>query len=217
MSLPKIFDEQLQDALHARAVWMPGKPIQIGDIMVRRDDSFHKVGHIADFGATIRSSPHSDKSLDLVTSKVKQRLIQGGVELPSTAGLDLAAEASVSYSFAGKSQFILKTPNLKGLSIDNMLMIAGQLAKLPAWKHDKFFIVEETYGAEMWSFLGTKESATDVQLSGKGSAILSFLSAGLSAGLKSSGNIDVKMLGSGGMLAMNLVRIRKDGSTNHGD
>lgn len=216
MSLPKIFDEHLRDALGARAVWQPGKPVQIGDIMVRRNDSFFKAGHIADFGATIRSSPHADKSLDLVTSKVKQRVFQAGVELPGSDQLDLSAEASVQYEFAGKNQFILKTPNLKGLSIDNMLMIAAHLAPLPTWKHNNFFIVEETYGADLWSFLGTKESASNFQLSGKGSGILSFLTAGVSVGLKSSGKVDLNMLGKGGMLAMNLVRIEKDGSLNHG-
>jgi hypothetical protein len=217
MSLPEAFDRQLQNALNARAVWQPGKPIQIGDILVRRDDLFHKVGHIADFGATIRSSPHADKSLDLATSKVKQKIFQAGVELPGSDQLDLSAEASVKYEFAGKSQFILKTPSLKGLSIDNMLMIAGHLAPLPGWKHDKFFIVEETYGADQWSFLGTKEKASNFELSGKGSGILSFLTAGLSVGLKSSGTAEVKMLGNGGMLAMNVVRIRKNGSLDHGD
>lgn len=217
MSLPEIFDKQLQDALNARAVWQPGKPIQIGDVMVRRDNSFFKAGHIADFGATIRSSPHADKSLDLVTAKVKQRVFQAGVELPGSDQLDLSVEASVQYEFTGKNQFILKTPNLKGLSIDNMLMIAAHLAPLPTWRHDKFFIVEETYGADLWSFLGTKESASNFQLSGKGSGILSFLTAGVSVGLKSSGKVDVNMLGKGGMLAMNVVRIRKDGSLDHGD
>jgi hypothetical protein len=217
MSLPEIFNKQMQDALAARAVWQPGKPVQIGDIMLRRDGLFFKGGHIADFGATIRSTPHADKSLDLATSKVKQRIFQAGVELPDTAQLDLAAEASIKYEFSGKSQFILKTPNLHGLSIDNMLMIAAQLAPLPTWKHDKFYIVEESYGADQWSFLGTKETASNFELSGKGSGILSFLSAGISVGLKSNGTIDIKMLGNGGMLAMNLVRIRKDGSLDHGD
>lgn len=216
-SLPETFDKQLQDALNARAVWLPGKPVQIGDIMVRRNDNYHKIGHIADFGATIRSSPHADKSLDLATSKVKQRIFQAGVELPGSEQLDLSAEASVKYEFSSKSQFILKTPNLHGLSIDNMLMIGGQLAPMPNWKHDKFFIVEETYGADQWSFLGTKETSSNFELSGKGSGILSFLTAGFAVGLKSSGNVDIKMLGGGGMLAMNLVRIRKDGSTNHGN
>lgn len=217
MSLPKVFDKMLQESLNARAVWQPGKPVQIGDIMVRRDDAFHKAGHIADFGATIRSSPHADKSLDLMSSKVKQRIMQAGVELPDGNQLDLAVEASISYEFSSKNQFVLKTPSLKGLSIDNMLVIANQLSALPTWKHDKFFIVEESYGADNWSFLGTKENSSNLQISGKGSAILSFLTAGISVGLKTVGNLDVKMLGAGGMLAMNLVRIRKDGSLNHGD
>lgn len=217
MSLPQVFDKELRNSLGARAVWQPGKPVQIGDIMVMRDDMLFKAGHIADFGATIRSSPHADKSLDLATTKVKQRIFQAGVELPDTAQLDLSAEASVKYEFSGKSQFILKTPNLHGLSIDNMLMIAGVLAPLPNWKHDKFYIVEETYGADQWSFLGTKESATNFELSGKGSGLLSFLTAGFSVGLKTSGNVDLKLLGNGGTIAMNTVRIRKDGSLNHGD
>ena len=216
MSLPEVFDDELQRAISARAVWLPGKPLQTGDVLVSRNGEFHKAGHISNFGATAEVLPHNDIALDLKTSRVTQKTFQLGVGLPDTAALDLAAEASVKFEFSGKSQFVLKTPTLSGTSIQNMLTIAGVLAPLKNWKHDKFFIVEELYTAADWSFLGTKEKSSSFELSGKGSAILSFLSAGGSVGIKTSGNLDVKLMGKGGPLAMNVVRVRKNGSLNHG-
>jgi hypothetical protein len=216
MSLPETFDKHLRKAINARSVWMPGSPVQIGDIMIRKDGlfdhgPFKQVGHISEFGASIKSAAHIDVSLDLASSKVKQRVFQGGVETGKDK-LDLAAEASVKFEFNGSSEFLLKTPSLSGLSIQNLLMIAGQLVGKPGWQHDDFFIVNETYGATDWTFLGTKESNASFEFSGKGAGILSLLSAGVSAGLKSSGTIDVKLAGKTGMVGMNLVRIAKNGA-----
>ncbi|MEE9432698.1 MAG: hypothetical protein V3V15_00480 [Sphingorhabdus sp.] len=216
MSLPKRFDKELRRAIAARSVWLPGKPVQLGDILVKRSSSFHKAGHINNFGGTLESAAHSDISLDLKTSKVKQRIFQAGIEMPGTAGLDLSADASVKLEFRGENQFILKTPTLSGASIQNMLQIAMQLSPLNNWRHDKYYIVEEVYGAVDWAFLGSKQNSSNVEIRGKGSGILSFLTAGASLGLKSSGSVDVKIMGKGGMIGMNLVRVRKNGSLNHG-
>lgn len=216
MALPEVFNQHLRRAIGAHAVWLPGKPTQIGDIMVKRDGLFFKGGHISDFGATLKSAAHADISLDLSSAKVRQRIFQAGVELPDTANLDLSAQASVKYEFTGKDQFVLKTPTLSGLSIQNMLEISNMLKDKSGWKHNKFFIVEEIYGAADWSFIGTKESATSFELAGNGSGILSFLTAGVSVGLKSSGNVAVKIMGKGGMIGMNVVRINEDGQLNHG-
>jgi hypothetical protein len=220
-SLPETFDKHLRSAINARAVWLPGSPIQIGDILIRNDGLFDKgpfkqIGHISEFGATIKSVSHVDISLDLASSKVKQRVFQAGAEI-DPGQLDLAAGASVKFEFSAKSQFILKTPSLGGLSIHNLLAIGGQLAGKPGWDHDDFFIVSETYGASDWTFLGTKENSSTVEFSGKGSGILSLLSAGLSVGLKSVGTIDVKLAGKSGNIGMNLVRIKKDGTVKPAD
>lgn len=216
-SLPEAFDKALRNAIAARAVWTPAKPCQIGDVMVHQNGNFKKVAHISNFGATAALLPHNDISLDLKSTKVKQTLFQLGVQLPDTAALDLAAEASVKYEFGGKSEFILKTPTLSGFSIQNMLEIGQKLAPLANWKHGKYFIVEELYSAADWTFLGTTEKKTDFLISGKGSAILSFLSAGASFGIKTTGNVDVNIMGKGGAIAMNLVKVKKDGSLDFPD
>lgn len=210
-TLPETFDKHLRKAINARAVWLPGSPVQIGDIMIKKDDLFKQVGHVSEFGATIRSAAHVDISLDLSSKLVTQKVFQFGAEIGKDQ-LDLSAEASVKYEFAGASEFILKTPSLSGLSIQNLLSIGAQLAGKPGWNHGDFFIVAETYGAADWTFLGAKEASRSFDVSGKGAGILSFLTAGISAGVKTSGTVDVKLTGKSGMIGMNLVRVKDDGS-----
>jgi hypothetical protein len=210
-TLPENFDKHLRRAINARAVWLPGSPVQIGDIMVKRDGRFKQVGHVADFGATIKSAPHVDVGLDLASESAKQTTFQFGAEVGKD-DLDLSAEASVKIALTGKSQFWLKTANLSGLSVQNELQIAALLAPKPNWNHDKFFIVTETYGAADWTFVGSKEKSGDIAFSGKGAGILSLLTVGLSAGLKTSGSVELKLSGKSGMMGMNLIRISENGS-----
>jgi len=210
-TLPETFDRHLFQSLNARAVWLPGKAMALGDVMVRRNGEFHKVAHINNFGASMQTLGHSDTALDLASGSVRQRIFQAGAELPDAGPLDLAAEASVTLEFQGKAQFVLKTPTLAGGSIQNLLEIATTVAPLANWQHDKFFIVHEMYTGVDWSFLGTKEKSATVGFSGKGAAILSFLSAGATVGLKSSGSIEVKIVGKGGAIAHNVARVRRGG------
>ena len=103
---------------------------------------------------------------------------------------------------------------LAGAAVTALALIRLNLAlaaPLANWQHDQFFIVHELYTAVDWSFLGTKDKSADVEFTGKGAQILSFLSAGATLGLKSSGSIEVKILGQGGAIAQNVARVRRDG------
>lgn len=217
MSLPKIFNKHLQNGFGYRAVWSPGRAFVLGDVMVKKDGMFHEGGHISDFTDKMREKAEPPKQFSMKSSGTKERIFQAGVELPDTAIIDIAAEASIHYEFASKSQFVLKTPELTGSSIDNMLILARELAAHPDWKHRNYHVVSEIYGAEQWSFIGNEDKASTFKLSGSGSGILSFLNVGASIGLSKTGKADLELLGKGGMLAMKTVRIDKDGSLNHGD
>lgn len=215
-SLPDKYDARIRKALGARAVWLPGEPRSLGDILVKRGNRFFPFDDLSSFGATFNRAPHADKSLDLATSNTKQRIFQAGVELPDTAKLDLSAQASVKLEFNSKDEFILKTPTLGGEHITNMNKVAQAVFGRPDWKHDKYYIVEEIYQAGEWTFLGTENSSAKIEISGKGAGILSFLTVGASAQINVSGSIDLKLIGKGGALAMGVVRVKKDGSLNHG-
>jgi hypothetical protein len=215
MSLPKQYSERLRKAIGARAVWMPGTPVQIGSIMIPGEDKFNLAGHLSDFTPVMKSAAHLDKSLDLVSKGTRQRLFQAGVELPSTAQLDLTAEATLKFEFSKQFEYALKAPTLKGQHITNLLKVADAVYRLPDWQHKRFYIVHELYEADQFTFLGTEKSNRKFEFSGKGAGILGLLTAGVSAGLSATGDVDVKILGKGGPLAMGLVRIKENGKTDY--
>lgn len=217
MSLPRKFDAALQKAIGARAVWMPGRPIAIGDVVVRRDDQFFEGGTLSDFGAAMVVKPHAPiNGVNIRSSKTRQTIIQAGVEVSQIEGVAEDIEAKVKYQFDGATEFVARTPQLAGDSIQNMFIVAATVAAHPLWKHGKYYIVEQTLTADDWSFIGSDKSSSSFEVSGKGSAIKQFLNVGASAGLSKTSNVGLDMLGVSGPVGMMLVRVRKDGSLDHG-
>lgn len=214
MSLPERYGKRIRSALGATAVWQPGTPVPLGTVMVKGEGLFRPFDQIASFTDKMQAAPHQDKSLDIVSNGTKQRIFQANAELPSAAQLDLAAEASVKFEFTRSFEYVLKTPTLKGSHILNLNAVAQALRAHPGWDNKRFFLVHEVYDAQEFSFVGTERSSSSIQLAGKGSAILGFLTAGASAGLTSTGNAEVKLIGAGGSVAMGLVRIKDDGRTD---
>jgi hypothetical protein len=214
MSLPERYGKRVRQALGAIAVWQPGDPVPLGAIMKKEGGRFNEIDQLSRFTGIATTAVHQDKSLDLVSKGTKQRIFQAGVELPSTAALDLTAEASVKYEFSRAFEYVLKTPTLKGQHITNVNQIAQAVRSHPEWRHKEFFLVHEVYDAEQFSFVGSETRKGSLTLSGKGAGILGFLTAGASADLSSSGDVQLKLIGAGGTLAMGLVRIKKDGSTD---
>lgn len=214
MSLPERYGKRVRSTLGGTAVWMPGTPVPLGAIMVKGEGLFHEADQIANYTDKMKTAPHQDKSLDLVSSGTRQRIFQANAELPGTAQLDLAAEASVKYEFTRAFEYVLKTPILKGSHITNINQIAQVVKAASGWRHKDFYLVHEVYDAVEFSFVGSERSSSSIEIAGKGSAILGFLSAGASAGVKATGNAEVKLIGAGGSVAMGLVRIKKDGTTD---
>lgn len=212
MSLPKRYGERIKEALKVDAAWLPGKPFTLGTIVGRKDGVFFPKDHLSNFGnPPIQEAAHSDKSLDLCSKGVRTTLFQAGVELPDSAELDLAAEAKLKIEFSREFEYMLKTPILRGRHITNLNQIAQAVHLLPNWDHGRFWVVHETYDATEFSFLGSEQKSQNLEISGKGSAILSFLSAGASVGITATGNVSLKLIGAGGTVAIGLVRIEEDG------
>lgn len=213
MSLPERYSKRVRSALNAIAVWQPGTPLTLGAIMGRNDGIYHQKDDIRRFGnPPLNEAPHLDKSLDLVSSGIRQTIIQGGVELPDAGKLDLTAKASVKLEFTREFEYVLKTATLKGSHLTNLNEIAQAVSKRPDWQHDRFWVVYELYTAEQFSFTGSEKKGEKIEVSGSGAGVLSFLTVGASVGITATGNAAVKIVGQGGPVAMGLVRFRKDGS-----
>jgi hypothetical protein len=214
VSLPKRFNEKVRQTIGATAVWMPGTATPLGSVMVKGEGRFRPFSSLDKFGAAFAVQPHLNRDLNFSSSGTREILVQANAELQDPAELNLDAEAKLKLEFSRKFEYTVKSPTLKGEHIPNLGDVAPIVAEHPRWKHGDFFIVYELYTAEQFSFIGTEQSGTTVELSGKGANIMSFMTAGASVGLRKTGNADVTLLGQGGPIAMNLVRIKKDGSTD---
>jgi hypothetical protein len=200
--------------LGARAVWMPGEPLTVGKVVRRTQPGiFTEVATLQDFGINPTITPHSDRSLNLISKGVSEKIFQFDVQVEQDQ-LDLDAEAKVVLEFKKEFEFVLKTPTLKGASIGSLAKVGQQLAGANGWNHEKFCLVYESYEAGEFTFLGTLSRASKIEVSGKGSGIISFLTAGASAGIKKSGKTEVDLVGVGGPVAMGLVKIEPNGNLN---
>ena len=214
MSLPNRFNRRVRQTIGANAVWMPGTPTPLGSVLVRGEGRFRPFAKLADFGATFQTEAHLDRDLNFSSTGTKETLLQANAELKNSSQLDLSGDATLKIQLTRKFEYTVKAPTLKGQHIPNLIDVAPVVASHPNWKHDRYYIVYEVYTAEQFSFIGSEESGSTIELSGKGSAIMSFLAAGVSAGLTKTGTADIVLLGKGGQLAMGLVRIDKKGKTD---
>lgn len=212
MSLPRTYNRRIMDTIGARAVWQPGSARPLGAIVVRREPGlFAQVGDLAEHGITFAQSAGDRRKLDLVSSGVRQRIIQGGAEV-GAGQLKPQAQAELKLSFTSQFEFVLKAEELIGTQMTNLEAVAAKAARVPDWDFDRFCIVSEVYVATGFSFLGTLSHGSEVSFSGTGSSIQTFLKAGLKVNLDQSGHAELEIIGRGGPLAMVIARVKENGN-----
>jgi hypothetical protein len=209
MSVEERLNKQMKHKLGARAIYVPGTPFNLGDVLRAKGDGFEQMTKLSKLGVQFDSEPFQDMQLDLSTSGSRERIVQAGVELPSSAKLDLSAEASVKYEFSGEFEYVFKTSVLRAEHIENLAEVIAAVEKLPKFNFKEWRIVSEVYVASEFSFIAAQRKKSSFEISGKGSGIIGFLTAGASAGLKSTKSGTVAILGSGGPVAMNLTKVAK--------
>lgn len=215
MSLPKAYNRRIMDAIGARAVWQPGSARSLGAIVARREPGvFVQVGDLSEHGIEFAQAPSQERSLDLTSAGASQRIFQAGAELAGADQLDASGEAELRIDLSAKFEFVLKAPRLIGTHITNLAAVADKAARAPGWDFDAFCIVNELYMAGSFSFVGTMSRASSISFKGKGSAVSAFVKGGVDLGLSSTGNVELGIIGQGGLIAMGLARIRKNGDIN---
>lgn len=212
MRLARKFDRRLMQALSLHAVWEPGSSIALGDVLVRQEGIFQDIATLKDFGVGFRKTQTSAKSLSFESQGVSVTVLQGGVTVPDPADLG-PATAEASIEFNRQNSYRLRTPDLKGTEIDNLRDVAAAVKGLADWKFGDYFIVWKLLSAKDFAFLANTTQQASVKFSGSGSAILKFLTSGLSAGVSrtSSKSMALEITGKGGPIAIGAARIDRNG------
>jgi hypothetical protein len=212
MSLPKKFDERLRNA-GLRAVWLPGSSIELGDVLQREDGIFNPIENISNMGVTYKKEKiPKDRTLCFQAQGVSSTVMQGGVEV-DIMGMDVGANATVNIEFANKDGYFIRTPQLTGVGIDNLLKVGKQIASMSEWNHGKYYLAWRVLSAKDFVFIGSEQKNRKIGFLGAGRAVLKFLTLGLTAGINEASSSAglIRVFGTGGPVAIKVVRIKKSG------
>jgi hypothetical protein len=213
MGLPERFDNRLKNNLGLRAVWLPGTEIQLGDVLKRKEGIFEPIGNLGDFGVNFRSKELGGKmSLKFQARGVSSTVLQGGVQINPTQ-IDAKADAELKIEFKSENTYFIRTPQLVGVGISNLMEVGKAVKVLPNWRYKEYYIASKVYRAKEFVFLGSQSKNRTVRFRGLGNAILDFLTVGASTNLArvTESNVTIEIIGEGGPVAMGIARIKKDG------
>jgi hypothetical protein len=213
MSLPEKFDRRLKDSLGLRAVWLPGTQIALGDVLEHRDGVFQQIGNLRDLGIGFTERPLGKKvSLSFQSKGVSWTVIQAGAQV-DPANLPAKAKVEVSIDFKSNDTYFIRTAQLTGVGIPNLIKIGKSVKRNPDWHHKDYFIACQVYSAKEFVFLGSEGKKGNVRLGGEAKAVIDFLTVGASAKVArvAGSGVIIEMMGEGGPIAMRVRRIKKNG------
>lgn len=151
-------------------------------------------------------------SLKFQARGVSSTLLQAGAEV-DPAHIDTRANAEFKIEFKSKNTYFIRTPQLAGVGISDLLKVGRAIKRLPDWRFKEYFIASAVYRAKEFVFLGSQSKNKTIRFGGLGSAILDFITVGASAKVAkvTTSSVGVEIIGEGGPVAMNVTRIKKDG------
>jgi hypothetical protein len=207
------YDRHLRTALGYRAVWEPGAPISVGNVVAFKDGVPTTVATLEDFGIPLREEPRKADRLNLSARGVNEILFQAGVPVPILSALDPAAPAELRIQFRRSFTYQLRATELSGGDIANLVEVGRNIAARPDWRFGDYYVVWRILVSRDFTFFGSREKNCNIALSGSGRAIADYLTTGVSGGISrtSRTNVDLEIIGAGGPVALGVTRISKDG------
>jgi hypothetical protein len=185
MSLVKKYDQTLRRRFALRAVWLPGTDVQVGDILLSMNGSLVSVGNLNDEKIGYSISPIGKaQSINLKSRGVSQILLQNGATV-SLSELDTTAEAELNLTFKDENSYFLRTPVLSGEGLDQAMIVARKIAKIPSWDHLKNYIIHKVWSAEDFMFLGNLDKSSEITFRGKGAFIKNIITGGINSEINS--------------------------------
>ena len=194
-------------------VFPPATRLDIGDVLIKEGRIFSPQGNITEYGVTFVPKPGAQGRMSFQSRGVSSKIIQGGIKV-TPAKLDPVAQATLEIGFESQNGVFVRTPEMSGMVIDDMLRIGRVLKTNRIWDHKHFYIASKVYFADGFTLLISKKNAKKFTFSGTGNGILSVLTLGLSAGLTAtSSRASVADFSSKKLtpLLMEVVKVKKNG------
>ncbi len=116
----KIYQQEIHDNTGFFATWLPGDPLEIGDVGVLEGGRFRRMSSLQKF-STRRGK--SSQNVDYSSTQGTK------VEVGTSAEIGGVGKAQIKIDFSRKGSFVFQALELQGWQLDNIMAVGEEIAK----------------------------------------------------------------------------------------
>jgi len=207
MGIPNQFNDIIQKHLDVFAAWVPiVNKYALGDYGIFADGVFDRLGNITDdFGITFKTGSGSDASIDFTSANTKVVKFNAGAEVSVIP--EGAVDAKIELEFQSEKSFLVKSPTITVVTIDNVNMVGNQLKELKNWD-GKWKIVHKVYNAVDAVIVSTISAGTKLTFTGDVNALQQLKLGNAGVNINTNRELGLKINGKNGVIGLGLFMVK---------
>jgi hypothetical protein len=192
------FWDEFQERFSRAPVWLPGTPMEVGEIGVVDRRGYLRVAHLRDYGIGFQSEPSPVRSEYSVTSSTATMQDVGGSASAADPTAAVASgQVAMRVAFSGAGGFVVRCKSVTGTRITDVVAVERQILDKhetePFWKREWIY-VQEVVTAEPCILIVSARSGAQATISAAADAgagsFAQILDAGLGLTLSDQSSID---------------------------
>lgn len=200
MKTSKKYTRELKRQFGYFATWLPGTPLELGDIGIMKGNVFTKISNLSDFDldfeievdTTKADIEHSSKGSVSISTKASGTVAPQGSSLTQ-------ADAGITVEFSKENSILFKANGTVSPSIKDQVLLGNQIINLyvgGTWDKN-WVVITEIVKAESATVLISSSSSSKIELKAQGdigSAQIDIADANLGFELKFSKDLSTKVI-----------------------
>lgn len=207
MGMPNQFNDIIQKHLDVFAAWIPiVNKYALGDYGIFADGVFDRLGNITDdFGITFKTGSGSEASIDFTSANARVIKFNANAEVPVIP--EGAVDARIDIEFQSEKSFLVKSPTITVVTIDNVNAVGNQLKQLKDWD-GKWKVVHKVYNAVDAVIVSTIAAGTKLTFTGNANALEQLKLGSASVNINTSRELGLKINGKNGVIGLGLFMVK---------
>ena len=207
MGIPNQFNDIIQKHLNVFAAWIPiVNKYSLGDYGIFSDGVFSKLGNIKeDFQISFTEGSGNEASIDFTSSASNVKKFNAGAQVDVIPAA--AVNAKVEVGFQNEKSFMVKSPVITVVTIENVNSVAMQLKATGKWD-GKWKVVHQVYSAQDAVIVSTISPNTTLTFGGDVNALEKLKLGNLGVNISSDKELGLNIQGKSGVIGLGLFRIK---------
>lgn len=157
----KLYQKEMHDNLGFFATWLPGDPIEIGDIGVLEGGRFRRMASLKELGIECQVAEGD------ATQDVQYTSSQGTkVTASASAAMTAVAKGEISIEFSREGAFVFQASELRPMRMDNRVAVGQQLLEAynkGTWQIE-WLLIESLHVAKRGTIIVSEDSSAGLVL-----------------------------------------------------